>query len=321
MPDFTLSIVIPVYNGAATLPALVAELGDVLEKEGFQPEIILINDCSPDRSWECIENLAAARPGVLGVNLMRNYGQHNALLCGIRRANGDVIVTMDDDLQHPPAEIPKLLAELAKGYDVVYGTPRTEQHGFWRDLASRLTKLTWQAVWGAKTARSVSAFRAFRTRLRDAFATYQGPFVSIDVLLTWGTTRFTSISVEHQARREGASNYTFRKLVIHALNMLTGFSVLPLQIASVMGLGFTLFGLCVLAYVLIRFLIHGAAVPGFAFLASLIAIFSGAQMFALGVIGEYIARIHSRSMDCPAYTVRALTTSRATPAEAGRGSR
>jgi undecaprenyl-phosphate 4-deoxy-4-formamido-L-arabinose transferase len=156
----------------------------------------------------------------------------------------------------------------------------------------------------AETARNVSAFRAFRTQLRDAFASYQNPFVSLDVLLTWGTTRFTAIPVRHDPRRIGSSNYTFRKLATHALSMVTGFSTLPLQLASLIGFAFTLIGLAILIYVVGRYLIQGGSVPGFPFLASIIAIFSGAQLFALGIIGEYLARMHLRLMERPAYTVR-----------------
>lgn len=235
---------------------------------------------------------------------MRNYGQHNALLAGIREAQYSVIVTMDDDLQNPPEEIPLLLAKLHEGYDVVYGTPAREQHGPWRDLASRVTKLVLQSAMGAETARKVSAFRVFRTQVREAFANYQGPFVSIDVLLTWGTTRFAAVSVRHDPRRIGKSNYTFRKLVTHALNMMTGFSVLPLQLASLMGFCFALFGLLVLVYVLGRYLIQGGSVPGFPFLASTIAIFSGVQLLSLGIIGEYLSRMHFRIMEKPTYVIR-----------------
>jgi undecaprenyl-phosphate 4-deoxy-4-formamido-L-arabinose transferase len=238
---------------------------------------------------------------------MRNYGQHNALLCGIRMASNEVIVTMDDDLQNPPEEIPKLLDKLAQGYGVVYGTPEKERHGLWRDLASVITKLALQSAMGVGVARKVGAFRAFRTQLRDAFASYQSPFVSLDVLLTWSTTRFAAVPVRHDIRKEGLSNYTFRKLVTHALNMITGFSVLPLQLASVTGFVFTFFGLLVLVYVLARFLLQGSSVPGFAFLASMIAIFSGAQLFALGIIGEYLARMHQRTMERPVYAVRSTT--------------
>jgi undecaprenyl-phosphate 4-deoxy-4-formamido-L-arabinose transferase len=167
-----------------------------------------------------------------------------------------------------------------------------------------MTKLALQGAMGAATARQISAFRAFRTELRAAFDGYQSTFVSIDVLLTWGTTRFAAVGIRHAPRRIGKSNYTARKLMRHALDMMTGFSVAPLQLASLIGFCFTLFGCLVLVYVIGRYVIEGGSVPGFPFLASLIAIFSGAQLFALGVIGEYLARMHFRTMSRPPYVVR-----------------
>jgi len=300
----TISVVVPVYNSASTLASVLDRLSAALGALGCTYELIFVNDGSRDGSWQRLVELSGEYPPLRGFNLGRNYGQHNALLCGIQAARHDVIVTMDDDLQNPPEEISTLLAKLAEGYDVVYGTPRRQQHGFWRDLASRVTKLVLQDSMGAETARQISAFRAFRAPVRDAFAGYQSPFVSIDVLLTWGTTRFAAVTVRHDPRREGQSNYTFRKLVVHTFSMMTGFSTVPLQIASVLGFAFTLFGMLVLVYVLGSYLVVGGSVAGFPFLASMLAIFSGAQMFALGVIGEYLARMHFRTMERPVYTVR-----------------
>lgn len=304
----TVSVVVPVYNSASGLHDLTERIVATLDRRGADYEIVLVNDGSRDQSWSRIVDVSERYGCVRGIDLMRNYGQHNALLCGIRAARYDVVVTMDDDLQNPPEEIDRLLAALGDGCDVVYGTPRREQHGLLRDLASRITKLVLQESMGAETARNISAFRAFRTRLRDAFASYQSPFVSLDVLLTWGTTRFVAVPVDHHPRRQGRSNYTLRKLLVHAASMMTGFSTVPLQIASFVGFGFTLFGIAVLLYVLARYLLDGGNVEGFPFLASIIAIFSGAQMFALGVIGEYLARMHFRSMERPVYTVRERVT-------------
>jgi undecaprenyl-phosphate 4-deoxy-4-formamido-L-arabinose transferase len=300
----SVSVVVPVYNSEGSLRELVGRLARTLEGSTSAFELILVNDGSRDRSWQVIGELQRELTCVRGIDLMRNYGQHNALLCGIRSATYDVIVTIDDDLQNPPEETVKLLDRLDAGFDVVYGTPETESHGLWRDLASRVTKIALQSTMGAATARKVSAFRAFRTGIREAFATYAGPFVSIDVLLTWGTTRFEAVVVQHDPRRIGTSNYTFRKLVTHALNMMTGFSTLPLQFASITGFFFMLFGVGSLIYVVGRYLIQGTTVAGFPFLASQIAIFSGAQLFALGVIGEYLARMHFRMMERPTYAVR-----------------
>ena len=235
--------------------------------------------------------------------MSRNYGQHNALLCGIRAARHDIILTMDDDLQHPTDRIAALLAALTPEYDVVYGAPEVEQHGFLRDLASRMTKMALAGTMGADTARNVSALRVFRTRLRDGFQDYRSPYVSIDVLLTWTTDRFTAIRVPHAPRSAGESGYTLGKLIRHAINLITGYSTMPLQIASFVGFGFLLFGMSILLFVTINYLIRGSVVPGFAFLASMIAIFSGAQLFALGIFGEYLARMHLRSMDRPVYMI------------------
>jgi undecaprenyl-phosphate 4-deoxy-4-formamido-L-arabinose transferase len=299
-----LSVVVPVYGSERALPELVERLRTTLSELTQTYELVLVNDCSADGSWETISALAKQHSWIRPINLMRNYGQHNALLCGIRAAQSGVIVTMDDDLQHPPEEIPKLLKLLAGGYDVVYGTPEQEQHGLGRDIASVITKIALQNAMGAGIARSVSAFRIFRSEVAKAFAHYEGSFVSIDVLLTWGTNRFAAIPVRHDPRRLGTSGYTVRKLITHAINMMTGFSTVPLQISSLVGFAFTLFGFLVLFYVLIRYFGHGDPVPGFPFLASIVALFSGAQLFALGIIGEYLARMHFRTMQKPPYVVR-----------------
>jgi len=305
---YKVSVVVPVYNSDETLAALVARLKSSLESCTDVFEIILVNDASKDNSWAVIEELVGSHVFVKSLNLMRNYGQHNALLAGIRAAQYETIVTIDDDLQHPPEEIPKLLDKLDEGYDVVYGTPETEQHGLLRDLASQITKMAFQTAMHVDIARNVSAFRAFRTRLRDAFAQYRGPYPSVDVLLTWGTRSFGAIPVAHNAREKGTSNYTFGKLLRHAINMATGFSTLPLRVASMLGFIFTIFGFFVLVYVIGRYLITGTPVAGFTFLASTIAIFAGVQLFALGIIGEYMARMHLRLMDRPSYVVKEQKT-------------
>jgi glycosyltransferase involved in cell wall biosynthesis len=303
----SISLVIPVCQAEHSLHKLIDRIIQVMEQQNYLYEVILVNDGSTDRSWQIIEEISKTRQNVKGINLMRNFGQHNALLCGIRAAENQIIVTLDDDLQHPPEEIPKLLQKLSEEYDVIYATPHQEQHSFLRNIASQIAKLTLQHAMGAETAKNITAFRAFRTELRNAFADFQGPFVSIDVLLTWGTTRFCAIKVEHNRRATGTSNYTLKKLFTHCFNMLTGFSTMPLQLASMVGFFFTLFGIGVLIYVIGRYLILGYSIPGFPFVASIIAIFSGAQLFALGIIGEYLSRMHFRTMNRPAYIIRSET--------------
>jgi glycosyltransferase involved in cell wall biosynthesis len=301
-----ISIVIPVYNSADVLPVLFERLERVAPSFDELFELILVNDGSRDGSWSVILQLCKSSPWVRGFCLMRNYGQHNALLCGIRAARFDTLVTMDDDLQHAFEDIPRLRARLQDQFDVVYATPEDPQNGFLRALAGRITRQALRTAVGNDVAKNVSAFRVFRTELRDAFADYQTPFVSVDVLLTWATTRFVAVPVPFHPRYSGTSNYTFGKLLRHAIDMMTGFSTAPLQLASLIGFGCMLFGIGVFFYVVGRYFI-GGSIPGFPFLASIIAIFSGAQLFALGVIGEYLARMHFRMMDRPAYVVRNTT--------------
>ena len=299
----SISLIVPVFNSEGSLEALVDRIATAL-RDFEEKELILVNDGSRDQSWKVVESLCRKHEWVRGIDLMRNYGQHNAVLAGIRAARHSVSVTLDDDLQNPPEEIPRMVALLESQVDVVYGVPQKQQHGLLRDLASSITKLTLKHAMGAEIAQNISAFRVFRTQLRDAFADHRSPTVNVDVLLTWGTTRFAMVRVQHDQRAVGVTNYTFRKLLAHAFNMMTGFSTLPLQLASVVGFGFTLFGVGVLMFVVIRYFLSGDSVPGFPFLASIIAMFSGAQLLSLGIIGEYLARMHFRTLDKPAYVVR-----------------
>lgn len=304
----TLSVVIPVYRSENSIPMLVKQLAAELPKLADCYEVILVEDDGNDNSWTAIEQLSSEYHFVRGYKLMRNFGQHNALLCGIRAARYDLIVTMDDDLQHPTGQIRALLEKLAEGYDVVYGAPMNLRHGLLRNIASQTTKIVLQGVMGAEIARNVSAFRAFRSDLRDAFAQFRGPLVNIDVLLTWATRNFVVVYVPHAPRTIGKSNYTFGKLLTHAFNMMTGFSTLPLRIASALGLLMTAFGSVILVYIVLsQLLAFRFEVPGFTFTASLVSIFAGVQMFALGIIGEYLARIYLRIMDQPSYIVRLMT--------------
>ncbi len=303
----SISAVIPVYNGASTLGELVKRLESVFKKVSRNFEIILINDGSVDDSWKIIEDLSTRYPHVHGINFLRNYGQHNAIFCGLMNSKFELIVTLDDDLQHPPEEISKMLDCLNQGFDVVYGTPKKETHGLFRDLASVMTKMILANMMGAKNARSVGPFRVFRSTIINAFSHYQGPYVNIDVLLTWGTSRFGSMQVNHVLRTSGISNYNFRKLLNHAMNLITGFSTLPLQFASLTGFAFTIIGVAILIFVLLRYIISGVVVPGFTFLASIVTVFSGATLFALGIIGEYLARMYFRLMDKPKYVIRNIT--------------
>ncbi len=302
-----LSVVVPVYNSAKIVPELVSSLCSVLPTCDRPFEIILVNDASSDDSWEQIAAQCRAFSDVVrGVNLSRNFGQHNATLCGIRLARFDVTITMDDDFQHPPEEIPKLLRRLDRGdADVVYGVPAVRRHSRMRNFLTRLTKQTAARLTGLERVETQSPFRAFYTQLRDAFAGYMGPDVLLDVLLGWGTSRFATVPVEHAARRHGRSNYNAARLFNMAILTLTAYSTVPLRLASWIGLTLTVFGVAVFGYVVAIRVLFGS-VPGFPFLASLIAIFGGAQLFALGLFGEYLTRVFNHALGRPTYVIKEL---------------
>jgi glycosyltransferase involved in cell wall biosynthesis len=297
-----ISVVIPVYRGEDTLEPLAEQLVEILPKVAEQYEIIFVNDGSPDNSWEVITRLCKQYACVRGIELRRNYGQHNAVLCGVRAARYEITVTMDDDLQHPPDEIPLLLEKLGDGYDVVYGVPRKMPHSWWRNIFSSFTKRAISYVMGFRTVRDISSFRALRTDLREAFHSFSGPDVLLDVLLSWGTLRFVTVPVDEVPRTIGHSNYNFIKLVRVALLVLTSFTTIPLRFASITGFVFTFIGLIIFFYVIISYFV-GGSIPGFPFLASTITIFSGVQLFALGIIGEYLARVFERTRGRPPYSV------------------
>ncbi len=305
--QYGISVIVPVYNSQDILPLLANRLTESLEKISSGYEILLVNDGSQDNSWKVIGELTKNNPFITGINLMRNFGQHNALLCGIRAAKFEYLVTMDDDLQHPPEEIHKLLTKIEEGYDVVYGIPHKLVHSTWRNFSSKFTKIFLAKVLGIRSIKYLSAFRIIRQDVRKAFETFESPSVIVDALLTWGTNNFGIVEVNEQHRSIGHSNYNLRKLIKITMVVLTGFSTLPLRFASILGFVFTLFGIAVLIYVLARTVSEGS-IPGFPFLASIVSIFSGVQLFTLGIFGEYLSRIFTRSMNQPAYIIQEQTS-------------
>ena len=271
--------------------------------EGLAHEVILVDDGSPIETWAMISELTRSDGRLVGIRLSRNTGQHNALVAGVRKAQFDVTVTIDDDLQNPPEEIPSLLNALVDGVDVVYGSSAQVAQRRWRRNSSVWTRGLMASALGAENAARMSSFRAFRTRLRDGFDADLGPSVSLDALLSWSTSQFTSVTVRHDHRTEGRSHYTFRRLVRFALDTATGYSAVPLQVATTLGVLTALFGVGVLVWVIGALTFSGTSVPGFPFLASIVAIFSGVQLITLGIIGEYLARMHFRVMRKPTYVI------------------
>ena len=298
------SIVVPTYKSPTTLTELV-ERTESLGLSAF--EIIIVDDGNNDATWEQIGLLSQTKKSVVGLRLGRNFGQHSALLAGVRKAKYSQIVTIDDDLQNPPEAIPNLLAKLVNGVDVVYGVSTQVRQNVWRRLTSRTAKAIFAKVLGFESAISISSFRVFRTQLREGFAGELGPHVSLDALLTWSTSRFSTLEVEHDARRVGKSNYSFTKLVRFMLDTATSYSTRPLRLATTIGFITTLFGLLLLVWVVVNAIFVGDSVPGFPFLAASIAVFSGVQLVVLGILGEYLGKIHFRAMNKPTFSVSETT--------------
>jgi undecaprenyl-phosphate 4-deoxy-4-formamido-L-arabinose transferase len=299
----SISVVVPCYRSVRTLPALAERLTEVLPSVTDDYEVILVVD-STDATWDVASSLATKYDHVQAIRMARNYGQHNALIAGIRSARGELIITMDDDLQHLPEQIPTLVAALTDDLDLVYASAITEEHGALRSFAARATKAAMSGAMDIPNARVLSPFRIFRSFLRAGFDQVQGPHVSVDVVLSWTTTRVGAIRVPMDLRTEGKSGYNLRKLAKHTINMVMGYSTKPLRLVTYLGF---LIGVCglLLAVRLIWAYYHGqTTVAGFTTIASLVAIFSSAQMIGIGVLGEYLGRVHAHGMGRPTYVIR-----------------
>ena len=295
-----ISVVIPVYNGAATIGELAERLEKSLESICEKFEVIMVNDGSLDGSWAEIKKLCRKHKWLTGIDLMKNVGQHNALLCAIRSAQYEYVVTMDDDLQHPPEEIQKMLGRLLEGFDVVYGIDPGINHSAIRSLASRCLKLLLSRAMNEPSLGKISAFRIFRTRLRESFESFSGEAVCIDALLTWGARKSGHVPVNICRRLNGSSNYRPATLFRQALNIFQAF---PLKLMSMIGLFFVLIGVALLGFILTNYFLHGSVVPGFAFLGSIIVLFSGVQLLSLCVMGEYVSRIYASVANRPPYCI------------------
>jgi undecaprenyl-phosphate 4-deoxy-4-formamido-L-arabinose transferase len=267
-------------------------------------EIVLVDDASPDMAWEELVGVASQFPErVVAVQLMRNSGQHNALMCGFRHARGDYIITMDDDLQNPPEEIPKLCAAIADGeLDLVYGVYDVKRHESWRTLGSMVVNLFYRLVFNAN--RRTSSFRIMRRQLMESILTYDLNFTFIDGLLAWNTDRIGEVVVEHHPRAKGRSGYSVAKLLLLALNLFTNFSLLPLQAVSLLGILVACGGFAGAFYYLFRYLFAGISVPGYASIIIAVLVLGGVQLLSLGIMGEYLGRLHLNVNRKPQYVER-----------------
>ena len=301
-----ISVVIPVYRSADTLREVARRLLAVLDVAQRSYEIIFVDDSSPDDSWKVLIELQREHADrIVLVQLMRNFGQHNALMCGFRQSRGRFVVTMDDDLQNPPEEIPRLLTAIERsGNDLVYGVPDRKKHHAMRNAGSALVTAFYRRVFRSKV--QPTSFRIMRRELVDAILSYGLNYTFVDGLLAWNTQRIGELTVEHHARAVGRSGYTLGKLVVLAFNLFTNFSLLPLQAVSLLGFAAAAGGFLTGIYYLIAYLAAAIIVPGYASTITAILVLGGVQLMALGIIGEYLGRLHLNVNRKPQYTIRTV---------------
>ena len=301
--NIEISVVVPVYNSAPTLSELTERLEKVLrDLVGKSYEIVFVNDGSADSSWDLLKKMASTNEKIVAVNLTRNFGQHNALMCGFPYAQGEFIITLDDDLQNPPEEIPKLFKEIHSGYDVVYGVYRAKQHSRFRNLGSAFVQFIYRRTFNIDVR--LTSFRIMKRDIVCHILSYEKSFTFIDGLICWFTKNIGTAEIEHHKRTVGNTGYSLNKLIMLALNMMTNFSILPLQVSSLVGLIFALIGFLFGTYFLCVKVFFDIPVSGFASTIVSITIFSGVQLLSIGLIGEYIGRIHINVSKRPQYAIR-----------------
>ena len=274
-------------------------------------EIILVDDCGGDRSWEVIRELAAADPRFCGVQLSRNFGQHAATICGISKARGEWVVTIDDDLEQRPEDIPLLYAKAREGYVLIYGIYPQRTHSLWRNLTSAVARGLFKVAVPSLN-HTYTSLRIIDRNIAKALCEFDTPFPFIDGYLSWLTNNYATVEVQHAARAHGRSNYNVRKLFAHTINIFVTFSDLPLKSASWIGLGSFLVGMFWLAWIVLARVLGGITVSGFASLMAAVILFGGIQLLILGIFGEYLARMNFKLSKKPLFLVARETGQRDT---------
>ena len=298
------SVVIPVFNSADCLEELVVRLQATFVAMAVSYEVILVNDCSSDESWGVIRGLCAANSAVRGVCFRKNFGQDSALMAGIRRARGTYITIMDDDLQHNPADIPALAIEMQKGFDVVYGHYTHKRQRLWKNLGSWFNGKLAELVLKKPSGVYLSPFKMLRLEVAREICSYDGPYPYVDGLLYRVTQSFSRIAVEHQERYRGKSTYTMWKSVRVWSYLATNFSVLPLRLATIVGLFSASVGFVMGSGFVVYRLLNPSWPAGWASLMVGILFLGGAQLTAIGLVGEYVGRTFLNINRQPQYTVR-----------------
>lgn len=303
----TISFVIPCYRSRATLPGVIREIQDTMDKMGqYEYEIVLINDCSPDDTFDTIRDLCQGNENITGINLAKNFGQHSALMAGFHHVKGDIVVCLDDDGQTPADEVGKLLEGIEKGADVVYAKYVHKHHSGFRNWGSHVNELMTRVMLGKPKELFVSSYFAARRFVVDEMVKYEYPYPYVIGLVLRTTKNIINVEVNHRDRQEGTSGYTLGKLLGLWFNGFTAFSVKPLRIATVTGAGCAFVGFAYGIYTIIKkiFINPPGLVTGFSALMSVLVFMGGMLMLMMGLVGEYMGRMYISMNRSPQYVIR-----------------
>jgi polyisoprenyl-phosphate glycosyltransferase len=303
------SILIPVYKNDGGLDELVKRIGASMANSSYAHsfELVLIDDCSPDNSWEVIQQLSKTHSFVQGATLSRNFGQHNAIMAGLNLVSGQYIVLMDDDLQHPPEAIPSMLDKLAAGADVCYTNYANRQHAAWKIAGSKFNDLMASWLLSKPKGLYLSSFKALKRGVVDQIRGHEGPFAYLDGLILDITRRIATVEIQHGTRAYGEGNYSFKKSISLWLRMVTGTSIVPLRMVTLMGALIALLGFMGAIFIIISNFLYPNQSKGWASIIVTILLVSGFQTLFIGVLGEYLGRIHLRLNNKPQYLFRYVT--------------
>ena len=300
-----ISFVIPCYRSENTLPHVVAEIQEKMNTlEQYDYDIFLVNDCSPDNTWGTIQRLCEENENIKGIGFARNFGQHAALMAGLRYSDGDYVVCLDDDGQTPADEVDKLLTKLEEGFDAVYASYDHKQHSTFRNLGSKLNELMLRVMLNKPADLYISSYFAVKRFVVEDMIRYENSYPYVIGLVLRATRNITNVAVNHREREEGASGYTLKKLISLWFNGFTAFSVKPLRIATTLGGGSAIVGFLYGVYTIIKRLVNPDVPMGFSAMMSAIVFFGGMMMLMLGLIGEYIGRIYISLNNSPQYVIR-----------------
>ena len=306
------SVVIPVYNSGNIVGETIDRTVACLQQHGLDYELILVNDGSKDCSWDVVREKAQGNPHIIGINLIRNYGQHTALLCGLHQTTGDFVITLDDDLQNPPEEIIPLINKAHEGYDLVLGRFHQKKHPLLRRAGSALIGALNNHLFHKPKELVTSTFRILRRDLVNRICSYQTPYPYITGLAIMFAANPTNVQVDHQSRREGKSQYSLLKIADLVMRILFNYSSYPLRLVSIVGMVISLISFVLGLYFIIEKLVGGVPVPGWTSLVVLLSFLNGITILMLSMLGEYCVRLLNQTSYPKSYQIKEIVSARQT---------